>query len=172
MRAAGSTGGFTVAATEDLSMLSDATLSSYDIVMFALTSGELPLTAGQQAALVNFVAGGRGFIGVHSATDSLYSWPEYGRLIGAYFKEHPWTQQADVVVETQAHPATSRLGTRFSIREEFYTFQQNPRERSGITAARCRVSRRGRRLSARMGTFIWCGPRLLQCARTFFRNLG
>jgi type 1 glutamine amidotransferase len=129
MRAAGSTGGFTVAATEDLSMLSDATLSSYDIVMFALTSGELPLTAAQQAALVNFVTGGRGFIGVHSATDTLYGWPEYGRLIGAYFKEHPWTQEADVVVETQAHPATSRLAARFSIREEFYTFQQNPRGR-------------------------------------------
>ena len=125
--AAGSTGEFTVTATEDLSMLADATLASYDVVMFALTSGELPLTAGQQAALVNFVAGGRGFIGVHSATDTLYDWPEYGRLIGAYFKEHPWTQQADVVVETQAHPATSRLGSRFSIREEFYTFQQNPR---------------------------------------------
>ena len=127
--AAGSTGEFTVTATEDLSMLADATLASYDVVMFALTSGELPLTAGQQAALVNFVAGGRGFIGIHSASDTLYDWPEYGRLIGAYFKEHPWTQQAEVVVETEAHPATSRLGSRFSIREEFYTFQQNPRGR-------------------------------------------
>ena len=94
-----------------------------------MRADSVDFTAVASAALVNFVAGGRGFIGVHSATDSLYSWPEYGRLIGAYFKEHPWTQQADVVVETQAHPATSRLGTRFSIREEFYTFQQNPRER-------------------------------------------
>ena len=78
---------------------------------------------------MNFVAGGRGFVGVHSASDTLYGWPEYGRLIGAYFKEHPWTQQADVAVETQAHPSTSALGSRFSIREEFYTFQENPRGR-------------------------------------------
>src|SRR5262245_37181139 len=70
--AAGSTGEFTVTATEDLSMLAEATFASYDVVMFALTSGELPLTPGQQAALVNFVAGGRGFIGIHSATDTLY----------------------------------------------------------------------------------------------------
>jgi type 1 glutamine amidotransferase len=126
---AGSTGEFSVVPTEDLSVLAEPTLASYDVVMFALTSGELPLTVGQQTALVNFVAGGRGFIGVHSATDTLYEWPEYGRLIGAYFKEHPWTQPADVVVETQAHPATSRLGTRFSIREEFYTFRENPRGR-------------------------------------------
>ena len=38
--AAASTGEFTVTATEDLSMLADATLASYDVVMFALTSGD------------------------------------------------------------------------------------------------------------------------------------
>jgi type 1 glutamine amidotransferase len=126
---AGSTNEFTVVATEDLSAVAQPTLTSYDVVMFALTSGELPLSGEQQAALLNFVSEGRGFIGVHSATDTLYGWPEYGRLIGAYFKEHPWTQQADVLVEDQAHPSTSGLGGRFSIREEFYTFSDNPRGR-------------------------------------------
>jgi type 1 glutamine amidotransferase len=124
-----STNEFTVAATEDLSVLAPATLASYDVVMFALTSGELPLSAEQQAALLNFVREGRGFVGVHSASDTLYGWPDYGRLLGAYFREHPWTQQADVVVEDQAHPSTSGLGGRFSIREEFYTFSDNPRGR-------------------------------------------
>jgi type 1 glutamine amidotransferase len=80
-------------------------------------------------ALVDFVSGGRGFIGVHSATDTLYDWPEYGRLVGTYFREHPWTQQAVVVVEDQSHPSTVRLGDRFSILEEFYTFRDNPRGR-------------------------------------------
>ena len=126
---AASTNEFTVAATEDLSALAQPALDSYDVVMFALTSGELPLSAAQQAALVSFVERGRGFIGVHSATDTLYGWPEYGRLVGAYFREHPWTQQADVVVENQQHPSTSGLGSRFAIREEFYTFSENPRPR-------------------------------------------
>jgi type 1 glutamine amidotransferase len=124
-----STNEFTVAATEDLSVLAPATLAFYDVVMFALTSGELPLSVEQQAALLNFVREGRGFVGVHSASDTLYGWPEYGRLLGAYFREHPWTQQADVVVEDQSHPSTSGLGGRFSIREEFYTFSDNPRGR-------------------------------------------
>jgi type 1 glutamine amidotransferase len=126
---AASTNEFTVIATEDLSVVAQPTLASYDVVMFALTSGELPLSGEQQAALVNFVREGRGFVGIHSATDTLYGWPEYGRLVGAYFKEHPWTQQADVVVEDQSHPSTSGLGGRFSIREEFYTFSDNPRGR-------------------------------------------
>jgi type 1 glutamine amidotransferase len=126
---AAATNEFTLVATEDVSALAPPALDSFDVVMFALTSGELPLSSAQQGALVSFVERGRGFIGVHSATDTLYGWPEYGRLIGAYFKEHPWTQQADVVVETQQHPSTSGLGSRFSIREEFYTFGENPRPR-------------------------------------------
>lgn len=126
---AASTGDFTITATEELSALSRANLAGYDVVMFALTSGELPLSPDHKATLVDFVAAGRGFVGVHSAADTLYQWPDYGRLVGAYFKEHPWTQQAAVVVEDQSHPSTSGLGGRFSILEEFYTFRDNPRSR-------------------------------------------
>ena len=169
---AASTNEFTVVATEDLSVVAQPTLASYDVVMFALTSGELPLSAGQQAALVNFIREGKGFVGIHSATDTLYGWPEYGRLVGAYFKEHPWTQQADVVVEDQSHPSTSGLGGRFSIREEFYTFNEIRAGGFRSCCARCRVGRSDRRLSAGMGALFRCGPRLLQCARTFLRDLG
>ncbi len=124
---ASSSGQFTVTATEDLSTISASKLSAYDVVFFALTSGELSLTDAQKAALVSFVAEGGGFLGAHSASDTLYSWPEYGQLVGAYFKEHPWTQPATVVVEDQSHPATASLGASFSLMEEFYTFRENPR---------------------------------------------
>lgn len=127
MTGLGSVGGFTVAATEDLSTIGAAALASYDVVFFALTSGELAVSADQKAALTDFVARGGGFMGVHSATDTFHSWPEYGQLIGAYFKEHPWTTTASVVVEDQAHPTTAGLGKSFSIHEEFYTFRENPR---------------------------------------------
>ncbi len=126
---AASTGEFTVNATEDLSALSAETLGGYDVIMFALTSGELPLSALQKSVLIDFVSSGHGFIGVHSATDTLYEWPDYGRLVGAYFKDHPWTQQGTVVVEDPSHPASAGLGDRFSLLEEFYTFQENPRGR-------------------------------------------
>ena len=116
-------------ATEDLSTLNADNLRNFDVVMFALTSGELPLSPAQKDALIEFVRSGHGFIGVHSATDTLYEWPDYGRLVGAYFREHPWTQQGSVIVEDQSHPATVGLGDRFSIVEEFYTFQENPRGR-------------------------------------------
>jgi type 1 glutamine amidotransferase len=126
---AASTGTFAVTTTEDVSSITSATLSSYDVIVFALTTGELEFSAVQKAAIVEFVSQGKGFLGVHSAADTLYEWPDYGRLVGAYFKEHPWTQSATVVVEDAASASTAGLGDRFSIIEEFYTFRDNPRPR-------------------------------------------
>jgi len=122
-------GDFTVTATEDLTAITAATLGGYDVLFFALTTGELAFTPDQKTAIVNFVRNGGGFLGAHSATDTLYEWPDYGAIVGAYFKEHPWTQQGTVLVEDQSHPATAGLGDRFSILEEFYTFRDNPRPR-------------------------------------------
>jgi type 1 glutamine amidotransferase len=120
---------FTVTLTEDLTLVSRSSLANFDVLFFALTSGELPLTAEQKSAIVAFVQGGKGFLGVHSATDTLYDWPEYESLVGARFKEHPWTQSAAVIVENSAHPATEGLGSSFTLMEEFYTFRDNPRLR-------------------------------------------
>jgi type 1 glutamine amidotransferase len=126
---ASSGGEMTVTSTEELSALSQDGLAQFDVLFFALTSGELALSDSQKAAILAFVGGGRGFLGVHSATDTLYGWAEYGRLVGAYFKEHPWTQPATVVVEDPTHPAASGIGDRFSLLEEYYTFRENPRPR-------------------------------------------
>jgi uncharacterized protein len=124
-----STGRFTVTPTEDLAAISAANLANYDVLFFALTTGELPLSADQKSAMLAFVSQGGGFLGAHSATDTLYDWPDYDVLIGAHFKEHPWTQRATVIVEDRTHPSTSMLGAQFSIEEEFYTFRENPRPR-------------------------------------------
>ena len=109
--------------------ISGSSLAAYDVIAFVLTSGELDFSSAQKTAITDFVSSGKGFIGIHSASDTLYEWPDYGRLVGAYFKEHPWTQSAGVIVENTTHPATSGLGERFSLLEEFYTFRDNPRGR-------------------------------------------
>lgn len=121
--------GFAVTATEDLGRFTTAGLSDIDVIMFALTSGELPFTPAQRSALIDAVNGGKGFVGIHSATDTLYEFPDYGRLVGAYFKEHPWTQQARVIPEDPSHPATGLIRDPFTLEEEFYTFRENPRGR-------------------------------------------
>ena len=120
--------GLTVSATEDLSTITASNLANFDVVMFANTSGELAFSAEQRSALLAFVLGGQGFVGTHSATDTLRDWPEYGRLAGSYVIDHPWTQPARVLVEDASHPATGIRDT-FTLEEEFYVFGDNPRAR-------------------------------------------
>jgi type 1 glutamine amidotransferase len=110
-----------------LGWLNAATLAEHDVLLFANTSGELPLDDAQRQAILDFVTAGKGFIGTHSATDTFYEWAGYGELVGAYFKEHPWVQAVDVVVEDGQHPANRGLGQSFRTEEEIYTFRANPR---------------------------------------------
>ena len=68
-------GELTVTATEDLAAVTPPTLAAHDVLMFALTSGDWRSPPNQKAAIVDFVSGGGGFVGVHSASDTLYEWP-------------------------------------------------------------------------------------------------
>lgn len=125
-------GALAVSVTEDLGQISAASLRSYRVVLFALTSGELALSAEQKQALLDFVRGGGGFVGIHSATDTLYRWPEYGELVGAVFQQHGPPTTATVVVEDRQHPATRHLPDSYRYFEEYYQFRQNPRPQAHI----------------------------------------
>lgn len=126
--AAGRTGLLALDWSEDPADLAPANLERYDALFF-FTSGELPLDDCAKEGLLRFVREGKGFGGVHSATDTLYGWPEYGELIGARFDGHPWAQEVDIVVEDRAHPAVRELGESFRIADEIYQFREFSRER-------------------------------------------
>lgn len=124
-------GRFEVVVTEDVSMLNSSTLKDFEAVFF-FTSGELPLSDRQKADLLAFVESGKGFGGVHSATDTLYSWPEYGRLIGARFDGHPWVQKAGVRIDDTGSEIVGPLAPEFDIVEEFYQFRDFDRSRMQV----------------------------------------
>jgi len=110
---------FRVTATEDVSAFTAENLRHYAAVMF-FTTGELPMTAAQKAALLAFIRSGRGFLGVHSATDTFYMWPEYRKLIGGYFNEHPWHQKVTVDVADPTSPLVGFLAPSFAVNDEIY----------------------------------------------------
>lgn len=112
-------GVFEVTATEDTSEFSIENLKRYAAVMF-FTTGELPLNAAEKMALLNFVRSGRGFLGVHSATDTFYTWPNYLDLIGGYFNGHPWRQAVTIEVVDPSDPLVAFLGNSFLIEDEIY----------------------------------------------------
>src|SRR5207245_4834684 len=112
-------GAFEVTATEDTSEFSSENLGRYAAVMF-YTSGELPMSDAQKTALLNFVRSGRGFLGVHSATDTFYTWPDYLDLIGGYFNGHPWHQAVTIEVVDPGDPLVAFLGNSLQIAVDIY----------------------------------------------------
>ena len=120
-------GAFDATVTQDCSVISREGLKPYDAVVF-YTTGELPISDEQKQAFLEFIRSGKGFVGIHSATDTFYKWAEYGELIGGYFDMHPWHQEVGVVVEDTKHPATKHLGPSFKITDEIYQFKNYARK--------------------------------------------
>ncbi|MEV6173863.1 ThuA domain-containing protein [Streptomyces sp. NPDC051954] len=119
---------FAVTATEDAGVFTAANLATYETVVFLNTTGDV-LNDSQQTALQSYVDNGGGYLGVHAAADTEYSWPYYGQLVGAWFKSHPAIQQAVVKNEDRTHPATAHLGATWTRTDEWYNYQTNPRSR-------------------------------------------
>jgi type 1 glutamine amidotransferase len=93
-------------------------------VMVLFTIGETPWSPEQRAALLSNVrAGHTAVVAVHAATDSCHGWGDYGRLVGARFDGHPWTQDVDLEVTTRDHPATRHLGPTWRMFDEIYQFR-------------------------------------------------
>ncbi len=86
---------FEVDTTEDASLFNEENLKRYRTVIFLSTTMDV-LDVTQQADFKRFIEAGGGYVGIHAAADTEYEWPWYGKLVGAYFKSHPKTQEATV----------------------------------------------------------------------------
>ena len=126
IRALGAEHGFTVIDTEDAGRFTDATLPQYKLVVFLNTTGDV-LDTDQKTAFERYVRSGGGFVGIHSASDTEYEWPWYGRLIGTWFASHPQIQRGTVRIEDPDHPSTKGLPATWERTDEWYNFRNNPR---------------------------------------------
>jgi type 1 glutamine amidotransferase len=123
--------GWQAATTHRCESVSAASLEQADVLVFA-TTGALPFDDAQKAAILSFVRDGKGFFGIHNATDTCYEWAEYGQMIGGYFNGHPWTQEVGVIVEDRAHPATCTLPEKFRVFDEIYTMKSWDRSKTHV----------------------------------------
>lgn len=125
IRKLGKENGFAVDATEDAGAFTQDNLSRYSAVVFLNTTGDV-LDSAQQDAFERYIRAGGGYVGVHSATDTEYDWPWYGRLAGAYFNGHPGNpnvQKGSYRVLDTTHVSTQGLPARFEREDEFYNFK-------------------------------------------------
>lgn len=98
--------------------MSAAALQNYDAVIFANTTGDLPLPDPQ--AFIAWVKSGKGFVGMHSATDTLARFEPYVDMIGGTFRTHKEQVEVQPINEDQECPACKHLGTDWKVFDEIY----------------------------------------------------
>ena len=137
--------------SKDGSLFTPEYLAGFDAYMF-YTSGDLlsagkdgnpPMTPAGKAALLDAISNGKGFVGVHSATDTFHTgetaatdtnrprvWryrnpgaqaDPYVRMIGAEFIIHSVQQLAKMRVTDPAFPGMEKRGASFQIMDEWYS---------------------------------------------------
>ena len=112
---------FTLDWEEDPSVFNDENLKKFQVIVFLSTTGNI-LNPEQKAAMERFVKSGKGFVGIHSASDTEYQWDWYTKLVGRSFHIHPQNQTADLVVLDRKFPGLERMPDRLLWTEEWYEF--------------------------------------------------
>lgn len=97
-------------------------LAAYDGVVFASTTGDLPLPDNK--AFLAWIEAGHAFVGIHAATDTFPGFVEYLDMIGGQFARHGEQAKVEVKVSDAAHPATQGLDPSFPVFDEIYQFQR------------------------------------------------
>jgi cytochrome c len=112
---------FEVDTTENASAFADENLKNYRAVIFLSTTGDV-LNENQQTDFQRFIQAGGGYMGIHAAADTEYQWLWYGKLVGAYFKSHPQTQEA-IARKTKPHDLTRNLPDEWKRTDEWYNYK-------------------------------------------------
>jgi uncharacterized protein len=139
------TGAFDVVISDDLDNFEASALEKFDAVCFLSTTQNPFAPRGEELKnmsedekkaakerelrlkenLMNFVKSGKGFVGIHAATDTFYEWDEYGRMINGYFDGHPWNAGTQVSIKVEPgqenHPLVAMFeGQNLDFKEEIY----------------------------------------------------
>lgn len=118
--------GIDVTCTKDCTLVNAKNLAQYDAVFF-YTTGDLPIP--QRKDLLDYVRGGKGFVGSHCATDTFHGWKDEGKLpyiemIGAEFLTHHAQEVAEVTVADAKFPAAAHIkAPSFTINDEWYVYK-------------------------------------------------
>ena len=150
------TGAWTATTTYEASDVTAENLKQYDAIFLDSTTGmflddpnDAAATAARRKALLEFVRGGKGLVGLHAASDSYHGdpagrgapgspnaalWPEFNKMIGGWFKHH-WNDPQLIVVKLDdpKSPINAPFkGQPFEIRDETYTFPMDSWSRENV----------------------------------------
>ena len=120
------TGAYEVVITDDYSVFTKENLRQFDAVCLNNTTGlkfDPATTPDRCEALMDFVKGGKGIVGVHAATDNFKTWPAGEEMMGGKFTGHPWGGGGTwaIKIDQPDHPLMAAFkGKGFKIKDEIY----------------------------------------------------
>lgn len=111
-----------------LKKLSPESLKNYDGLVFASTTGDLPIP--DRDGLVKWLKEGHAFIGIHSASDTFHGWPGFIEMLGGEFLTHGAQVGVECINCDAKHPANANLGATWKIAmEEIYEFKSYDKDK-------------------------------------------
>ena len=154
-----------------LQKLSPANLKNYDAVLFASTTGDdLPLPDKQ--GFIDWVASGKGFIGVHAATDTLKTFAPYVGMIGGAFKTHGPQVTVECINEDAAHAACQTVPGRWTVFDEIYQLKEFSRANVHGLLRLDKLALKGDENGQTAGDYPIAWSRMQGKGRVFYTSLG
>lgn len=120
---------FDVTLWENPNGFNDKYLEQFQVVIFLNTTGDIFDTA-QQKVMERFIKSGKGFVGIHSASDTEYDWDWYTKMVGRMFHIHPAVQTAKLKVIDAKFPGLQDFAEGKLWTDEWYDF--TPEKISGL----------------------------------------
>jgi len=154
--------------SEDPGLFTTENLRGFAAIIFLSTTGDL-FDDAQKKAFQEYIRSGRGYVGIHAASDTEHKWPWYGNLVGGYFSGHPHVQEARMEVVDSDHVSTRHLPKVWFHRDEWYDFRELRKEGMHVLMTLDERSYEG----GKMGKFhpiAWL--RDFEGGRMFYTGLG
>ena len=112
--------------TNDLNDLNAANLAKYDALM--IYANHTKIAPAQEKALLDFVAGGKGFLPIHSASFCFQNSEPYIALVGAQFQKHG-TGEFTAEFTNTTHPVMRGMKP-FQVWDETYVHTKHNPDRT------------------------------------------
>jgi uncharacterized protein len=112
---------FDVVLMENPGSITDKNLEQFQVIIFLNTTGNI-FDSTQQKVMERYIQSGKGFVGIHSASDTEYDWPWYNKLVGRMFHIHPTIQTAKVNILDATFPGLQGFSNNKLWTDEWYEF--------------------------------------------------
>ena len=112
---------FNIERHQDGEKLSKEKLDSIDVVLFLSTTGDI-FDNDEQKVFEDFIRSGKGYVGIHAASDTEYDWEWYTKLVGRMFHIHPKQQTAKLDILNHNFPGLEHFPNRLLWTDEWYEF--------------------------------------------------